>query len=158
MNNRLLELKWAVLYTLFLLVWMIFERLMGWHDVLIEKHHLYTLLFYFPAIAIYFIALTDKRNNFYGGIISYKNAFVSGLILTAFITIFAAPAQYIISTYITPDYFSNIQKYAVLSGKATLEEAQEFFSLKSYIIQSVAGSLFFGIVITSIVSLFVKRK
>ncbi|MDP5045018.1 MAG: DUF4199 domain-containing protein [Leeuwenhoekiella sp.] len=158
MINPRLELKWASIYILFLFLWMGFERFAGWHDQLIDRHHIYTLLFYIPAIGIYFIALIDKRNNFYGGIITYKQSFLTGLVLTILITILAIPAQYIISTYISPHYFENVIKYAVTSGKATLEEANEFFNLKSYIIQAVVGSLVFGILISSIVSVFIRRK
>ena len=158
MNNYRLEFKWAVIYTMFLLVWMIFERLMGWHDTHIDKHHLYTLLFYIPAMALYYFAMTDKRNNYYGGIITFQQAFLSGLILTAFITFLAAPAQYIISTFITPYYFDNVITYAVNSGKTTPEEAQAFFNLQSYCIQAVVSSLAFGLVLSALVALLVKRK
>ena len=153
-----LELKWAFIYTIFLLVWMCVERFLGWHDEKIDEHHLYTLFFYLPAIAIYFIALIDKRNNFYGGIITYKQAFISGLILTLFIAILAIPAQFIISEVISPYYFENVIKYAVSSGIASPEEAKELFNLKRYLIQSVVSSLAFGFVITALVSAFIKRK
>ena len=158
MKNCRLELKWAVIYTLFLLVWMVFERLMGCHDVHIAKHHLYTLLIYLPTALVYYLALSDKRNNFYGGIITFKQAFICGLVLTIFIAFLAIPAQYIISTYITPQYFENVIAYAVQSGKATPEEAASFFNLQSYMIQAVAGSLAFGLVLSALISIFVRRK
>ena len=158
MNNYRLELKWAVIYTIFLLVWMIFERLMGWHDEHIAMHHIYTLLFYIPAVVFYYFALRDKRNNFYGGIISFQQAFISGLIFTAFIAVLAAPAQYIISTFITPYYFKNVIAYAIETGKTSPEEAETFFNLQSYIIQSVVSSLTFGLVLSALVALAVKRK
>ena len=158
MKNCRLELKWAVIYTLFLLVWMVFERLMGWHDVHIAKHHLYTLLIYLPTALVYYLALSDKRNNFYGGIITFKQAFICGLVLTIFIAFLAIPAQYIISTYITTQYFENVIAYAVQSGKATPEEAASFFNLQSYMIQAVAGSLAFGLVLSALISIFVRRK
>ena len=158
MKNFRLELKWAVIYTLTLLLWMVFELLMGWHDEHIDMHHIYTMLFYIPSIILYYFALSDKRNNFYGGIITFKQAFLSGLILSVFIALLAAPAQYITSTYITPQYFDNVIAYAVESGKIAPDEAASFFNLKSYMIQSVAGSLAFGLVLSALVAFFVKRK
>ncbi|MAW97133.1 MULTISPECIES: DUF4199 domain-containing protein [unclassified Leeuwenhoekiella] len=153
-----LEFKWAVIYTLFLFIWMIFEVWMGWHDKHIARHHIYTLFFYIPAALIYYLALTDKRNNFYGGIMTYKQGFVAGLIITLFIALLAAPAQYIISTYITPDYFENVKAYAVEKEKTTIEEAEEFFNLKSYMIQSVVAAIISGLLFTTLLGLFVKRK
>ncbi|PHQ28243.1 DUF4199 domain-containing protein [Leeuwenhoekiella nanhaiensis] len=153
-----LEFKWAVIYTFFLFIWMIFEVQMGWHDALIAQHHLYTLFFYIPAALIYYLALTDKRNNFYGGIMSYRQGFLAGLVITLCIALLAAPAQYIISTWITPDYFENVKAYAVQAGKTTPEEAEAFFNLKSYMIQSVAGSLAIGLLFSAVLPLLVKRK
>jgi len=158
MNNYQLELKWAAIYTVFLLVWMIFERLMGWHDAHIDRHHIYTLIFYIPAAVLYYCALSDKRNNFYGGIISFQQAFISGFIFTVFIAVLAAPAQYIISTFITPYYFENVIAYAIETGKTSPEEAEGFFNLQSYIIQAVVSSLTFGLVFSALVALVVKRK
>lgn len=153
-----LEFKWAVIYTLFLFIWMIFEVQMGWHDELIAKHHLYTLLFYIPAAFIYYLALTDKRNNFYGGIMTYRQGFIAGITITVFIALLAAPAQYIISTFITPDYFENVRAFAVENGNTTFEEAEAFFNLSSYMIQSVVGSLAIGLIFSALFPLLVKRK
>ncbi|WP_442844764.1 DUF4199 domain-containing protein [Leeuwenhoekiella sp. H156] len=153
-----LELKWAVIYTFFLFIWMIFEVQMGWHDEGIAQQHIYTLFILIPATLIYYLALTDKRNNFYGGIMSYRQGFLAGLVITLCIAVLAAPAQYIISTWITPDYFENVKEYAVQTGKTTPEEADALFNLKSYMIQAVAGSLAVGLIFSALLPLLVKRK
>ncbi len=153
-----LELKWSVIYTLFLFIWMFFEVQMGWHNALIAQHHIYTMFFYLPAALLYYLALTDKRNNFYGGIMTYRQGFTTGLIITVFIALLAAPAQYIISTYITPDYFENVKTYAITHGKATLEEAESLFNLRSYMIQSVVGALVLGFLFSALLPLFAKRN
>ena len=158
MTSFRLEFKWAVIYTATLLVWITFERILGWHDAYIDKHHIYTLFFYIPAILLYYLALTDKRNNFYGGIITYRQAFISGLILAVFISLLAVPAQYVIHTVISPSYFENITAFAIENGKATPAEALDFFNLRSYIIQAVVASIFTGVIFSAILALFVKRK
>ena len=66
--------------------------------------------------------------------------------------------QYIISTFITPYYFKNVIAYAIETGKTSPEEAETFFNLQSYIIQSVVSSLTFGLVLSALVALAVKRK
>ncbi|WP_289024069.1 hypothetical protein [uncultured Salegentibacter sp.] len=38
------------------------------------------------------------------------------------------------------------------------EDAAAYFNLSSYIVQSIAGALMFGVVTAAIVALFVKRK
>tara|TARA_R110002020_G_scaffold341591_2_gene556160 strand:+ start:614 stop:1090 length:477 start_codon:yes stop_codon:yes gene_type:complete len=158
MGSVKIELKWAVVFTIIGLVWMYFEKLMGWHDEHIDQHYIFTNLFAIIAIALYVLALLDKRNNYYGGIITYKHAFLSGLILTAFITIWAPLSQYITSTIITPYYFDKVIDYTVENGLKSRQEAESYFNLENYIWQSVIGALIMGIITSALVSIFIRRK
>lgn len=62
-----IEIKWSIIFSAVLLLWMVMEKLLGWHDELIEKHAIYTNFFSIVAIVIYVFALFDKRKNYYGG-------------------------------------------------------------------------------------------
>ena len=61
MKSKLIEIKWAIIFTIIALLWMMFEKSMGWHDALIAKHALYTNWFGLIAILVYIVALLDKR-------------------------------------------------------------------------------------------------
>ncbi|WP_268035113.1 DUF4199 domain-containing protein [Algoriphagus sp. PAP.12] len=158
MKNLRIEIKWAIIFTLSMLGWMFFEKTMGWHDEKIADHATYTNFFAIPAILIYVFALLDKKKNFYSGVMSYKQGVISGLIITAFVTVLSPLAQYITSTVITPDYFPNVIEYAVSSGKMTQADAEAYFNINSYMIQSVIGALVMGLVTSLIVAIFVKSK
>ncbi len=58
------------------------ERIPGLLDVHLDKHAIFTNLVAIPAIAIYVIALLDKRKTDYGGYMTYKQGFISGIIIT----------------------------------------------------------------------------
>jgi Na+/proline symporter len=107
-----------------------------------------------PAIAVYVFALLDKRKNAYGGVMTYTQGFIAGLIITLLLAILSPLTQYLISTVITPDYFSNAINYAVIEGKMTQAEAEKYFSLSNYMIQATIGALIMGIVTSAIVALF----
>ncbi|MCF8232737.1 MAG: DUF4199 domain-containing protein [Bacteroidales bacterium] len=158
MKNIKTEIKWAAIFIGMALLWMWLERIAGLHDVHIDKHALYTNFFAIPATIVVVFALLDKRRNDYNGIMSYKQSFISGAIITLIITLFNPVSQYIISHFITPDYFDNAIKYAVNAGEMTRPEAEEYFNLKSYIMQGFVGTPVMGLVTTAIVSIFVKRK
>ena len=64
----------------------------------------------------------------------------------------------IISNIITPEYFPNIIEYSVGEGMMTLEEAENYFSLGSYIMQGSIGALIMGIITSAIVAFFIKKK
>jgi hypothetical protein len=153
-----IEIKWGVLFTLMILLWMMLENGLGWHDEFIDKHYIYTNFVAIPAIAFYVIALVDKRKNYYGGSMSYKQGFVSGLIISLVIMVLSPLSQVITSLYITPHYFENVIRYVVEHKQMSQEEAEKTFNLSNYILQGTIFSPIMGILTTALIALFVKRK
>lgn len=158
MKSIKIEIKWALLFSLMMLLWMLLEKTAGLHSRHIDKHAIFTNLVAIPAIAMYVLALLDKRKNAYNGTMSYRQGLISGLILTAIITVLSPLTQYITSTFITPDYFSNVIAYTVRSGKMTQEAAEAYFNLKSYLIQVLIGTPVMGIITTLVAALFTRKK
>lgn len=158
MKKYSIEIKWGIIFTAIALLWMLFEKQMGWHDELIAKHANYTNFFAVLAILVYLQALLDKRKNYFGGYMSWKQGFVSGLIISAVVALFTPLSQYITNTYITPDYFENAIQYSIESGKLTKEEAEETFNMKTYVINSFFFAFIVGAVTSAIISAFVSRK
>lgn len=152
-----LEIKWGIIFTLFSLLWMVFEKTMGWHDENIARHAVLTNLFAIPAIVIYVYAMLEKRKKQLNNIMTWKQGFLCGLMVTLVVAILAPLAQFITFQLITPDYFKNAIEYSVNIEGKDREEMESFFSLKNYIIQSVFGALVIGVVTSAIVALFVKR-
>ncbi|MDO9262105.1 MAG: DUF4199 domain-containing protein [Flavobacteriaceae bacterium] len=158
MKKYQMELKWAIIFMLSTLLWVAFEKSMGWNDLQIDKHQTYTNFFSIIAIAVYGFALVDKRKNFYEGKITWKQGFMSGVIITLLIIPLNILAQYISFTYITPDFFANMINYNVSIEKMTLSEAENYFSLQNYRIQALTFGTLIGFATSAIVALFVKNK
>ncbi|MCY1516717.1 hypothetical protein D9M68_513660 [compost metagenome] len=153
------EIKWAFIFVLATLLWMILEKLSGLHDQHIDKQMYLTMLFMIPAIWIYVLALKDKKRNDYQGAMSYKQGFISGLIITVIVTLLSPLTQWITSTLITPHYFENVIAYSLKTGYyKSLAEAQAYFNLKNYMIQSVASAFVLGIITSAIVAFFIRTK
>lgn len=158
MSKYRFEIKWAIIFVAVTLLWMFLEKMAGLHSDRIDKHATFTNLFAIPAIAVYAFALLDKRRNFYNGVMSYKQGFICGLIITAIVTVLSPLTQYITSEIITPQYFNNAITHAVSTGKMEQEAAEKFFNLKSYILQALIGTPIMGIITTAIVALFTRTK
>lgn len=159
MKKNKIEIKWAFVFMGTLLLWMLLEKLAGLHSTHIDKHQYLTMLYIIPAVWIYVLALKDKKNNYFNGEISFKQGFFSGLIISAIVAIFSPLTQWIISEFITPEYFPSIIEYTLETGYfKTLEEAQGYFNYKNYAIQSTIWALLMGIVTSAVVALFVKSK
>ena len=153
-----IEIKWAVRFVMMMLLWVTFERMVGLHDQYIDKHAVFTNFMAIPAIIIYVYALIDKRDNFYGGVMDYKRGVISGLIITLIVTLFTPLTQYLVSTFITPAFFSNAVQQAVKSNAMTQEQAEAYFNMKSYIVQGFIGAPIMGLITTVVVAIFTRKR
>lgn len=158
MKKIAIEIKWGILFSIATLAWMIVEKSVGLHDVYISKQSIYTNLFGIIAIIIYALAIREKKNVFFQGSLSWRQGFISGVVLSIVIAVLSPIVQYITYTYISPDFFTNITRYAVEKKVLTPEQAAINFSLNSYMLQGVFGSLSMGVITAAIVAFFIKNK
>ncbi len=158
MKSIKIELKWTIIFILMSMAWIYLERVTGLHDEYIESQPIYTNLFAIPAILIYVLALKEKKQKFYNGVMSYKKAFISGLILTLMISLLSPLGTFVSVEYISPNFFTNAIEKSVEIEMMTKPEALEYFNTQNYMLQSLMFGPVFGIVTTAIVALFVKSK
>lgn len=158
MKKFTLEIKWGIVYTVAIFLWILLEKLMGWHDKNIKQYAFNTWFFLIPATHIYVSAILAKRDKFFRGKINWFAGFQTGLIITAVVLFFNSLIQYLFIKIISPDFCINAVNHAIESGKMSLQDSENFFNLKNFIIQSSLRTLIFGIVISSIVSIFVRKK
>lgn len=151
------EIKWGLIFTAAALLWIAFEKAMGWHGEKIAQHPTLTNLFAIVAIAIFVFALLEKRKKL-GGVMTWKEGLISGLLISVVVAVLSPLAQWLTHAVISPEYFGNAIAYAVESGNATQEEAESFFNLRSYMAQATIGGLVMGAVTSAIVALFVRKK
>lgn len=152
------EFKWGIIFSIIAKLWMLLEKLVGLHGQLIEYQAVFTYLFAIPAIIMFVLALRDKRKNYYNGIMTWIEGFVSGLIMTAVITLLMPVIQYVTHTFITPDFFENAVNLAIESGKMGLIEARKHFNINNYIIRGMVGSAVLGTTASAIIAFFLKEN
>ncbi|MFS4417073.1 DUF4199 domain-containing protein [Maribacter sp. 2307ULW6-5] len=159
MKNLKIEVKWAIIFSIMGLLWMLLEKLFGLHGTHIDKHMYLTNLFAIPAIIVMVLALKDKKKNYYSGQMNYKQGLISGILLSLFIALLSPLTQWITSTIITPEFFPNVIAHSVKTGyHASVEAAQAYFNLKNYMVQSTIAALVMGIVTTAVAMLFIRTK
>ncbi|WP_291115726.1 DUF4199 domain-containing protein [Flavobacterium sp. UBA6135] len=158
MKKFTIEIKWSVVFTLAVIVWAILEKKLGYYDQKIASHASFSFLFALVAFAIYFFAIYNKKKHFFMGHMEWRQGFVSGCVLSVFITVLTPLSQYIIHTAIAPEFFDNYVIYIVKKEIMTEESAHSYYNLTSYITQTVFFALSVGIVTAAIVSFFLKSK
>lgn len=158
MKKIAIEIKWGLLFSIASLVWMIVENTVGLHDKYINKQVIYTNLFAIIAIVIYFLALKEKKQSIFNGNMTWREGFLSGVILSIVISILSPIVQYITYTLITPEFFINIIQYSVENKVQTQAQAEAYFSLKNYMLQGIFGGLSMGVFTSAIVAYFLTTK
>lgn len=154
-----IELKWAIIFSIVGLLWMVLEKLSGLHGTYIDYHLYLTNLFAIPAIWVMVLALKDKKKNFYNQQMSYSQGLISGIILSVFIAVLSPLTQWIISYVISPEYFPNVIKRSVELGYyATTEAAEAYFNYANYAKQGAIGGLMIGIITVAIAMIFIRTK
>ncbi|MDG2432511.1 DUF4199 domain-containing protein [Flavobacterium sp.] len=153
------EIKWAIIFSMVGLLWMVVEKLSGLHDRYIDYHIYLTNLFAIPAITMMVLALKEKKNTFYNGTMTYMQGFISGTILSLLIALISPITQYITTYFITPDYFTTVISRSVELGYfSTIEEAKANFNYENYAIQGAISALVMGIITTAVAMLFMRPK
>lgn len=158
MKKFSIEFKWAALATLAALIWMFLEKYLGYHDTKIGSHIGFSLLFNIPLIAIYFLALKEKKKDFYHNVVTWRQIFFTGLVLCIMISLFYPLVQYIIFVQISPDFMDNLVEQYRQHASVSLEEAQSRFSLDIYLRQGVSGNLSTGVVVSAILAYYLQSK
>lgn len=154
-----IEVKWAILFSIMTLLWMVMEKVAGLHGKYIDCHMYLTNLFAIPAIWIMVLALKEKKKLDYGGNITYIQGLLSGLYLSLIIAALTPLTQWITTYVITPEYFPNVIKRSVEIGYyKTTEEAVANFNYKNYAIQGAIAAFVMGLITTSIAMIFIRTK
>ncbi len=152
------EIRWGVIFTGVLLLWMLIEKWVGWHGENIADHAVMTNIFALLAVGVYVAALLDKRKNVYNGTMSWTEGFMSGFYITVVVAVLSPLAQWFIHTLISPEFFKNMIDHVVQSGEMSRSEATGYFNLKSYMVQGVLGALMMGVITSAVVAVFTKKK
>jgi hypothetical protein len=157
-KNAKIELKWAIIFTIMTLVWVLLEKTLGWHDEKIADHYWLTLLFLPFAVFMYVLAMRETRRRIYNRKMTWLQGFLSGLVLALFIALLSPLAEYVTHNYLTPEYFTNVRDYSITNNLMKIKEANDYFSMNNYLWQSFFGELFGGIVTSAIVAIFMRRS
>jgi membrane-associated HD superfamily phosphohydrolase len=158
MKHINIEIKWAFIFTAATLLWAILEKTLGFYDEKIAMHMFFGLLFAPVGIYIYILALKEKRKISLNGSATWKELFISGLILTIGVALLTPFTQWIHHTHLAPEFFPNMIAMTVGNGRMTPENAAIYFNLNSYIMQSVIFAISVGVVSSAIVAYFLRSK
>ncbi len=156
MNIRI-ELKYAMLITLLMLLWLALEFMIGIQDRFIAWYPFATVLSLIIPIGATRQAMIAKCEVLYGHM-PFKRAFTTGLIIAVLVAALSIPSQLVFHYIINPDFFEDMIQYAVAYGHNTPAQAAQYYNLRTSLIESVLGSLVLGTLIAAIMAYFMRTK
>ena len=151
-------IKWAAILFVATLIWMMFEKYMGWHGEKIDRHAIFTHLYDGLFLVVFILAFRKKRKKMKGRAFRWSHGFKFGLGITLIMSALSPLTQILIHKFISPEFFPNVINYAVENGALTREAAENQFNLKSYIIQNIIGTFTLGGVISAVLALVFRKR
>lgn len=155
MSNLRIELRYAMLISLLMLLWLAVEFLVGLHDTYIAYHPYFTLLALIIPVVCSRMAVTDKTEEL-NGRINFKQAFTTGTIVAVLAALFSVPVQLVFHFLINPDFFTGMIDHAIrhaelnnLDVSKATADATAYFNLQSYLLMSFIGTLVFGLLLAA---------
>ena len=147
-----IELRYSVLTSLLVLLWLILEYMTGLQDTYIAWHAVISLLLsvIIPAVT-YRLALKEKIEEKFNKL-SFRQALLSGFLMTIFTSIFTVPVQWVFLKYVNPDFLESMIAYTVSGRGARAEQAAMYLNHTSYIIESAIITLVIGLVLSIILA------
>lgn len=151
------ELRYGLIFTVAQLAWLAFEHFIGLQSTYIHLHPYLTFGFAIIAVYIMVQAINAKKAEL-DGRISWGQAFLSGMIVSAVVALLAPLVQWIFHTYINPNFFADMINFAVKNGMGSIEKMKSHFNLQSYMMQGAIGAIFMGAITSAIVGYFVQTR
>jgi len=158
MKNFATEIKWAVILSMATIGFSYIAKYLGYYDEKIAFYQVFSLLLVPIWVIIYYFGIKEKKIEFFNHKMDWKRGFVSGIIIAAIAAILSPFGEWYTYEIIAPEYFNNAIKIITEKGKMDEEMAQTYYSLNSFIMQSIFNTLSGGVVIAALVSLILKTK
>lgn len=156
--NLHIEIRFAVLISLLMLLWLILEYVVGLHDRFIQYHPAITLFALVIPVACSYLAIKEKTIQL-SGAITFKQAFETGFFIAVFAAVLTVPTQFMFHKLVNPDFFRTMIDYSCARAASlhmdvpkAKEEATMYFNLPSYIVQCFFSTLFFGVIISLVMA------
>lgn len=158
MKRFSIEFKWSLIFAVMTLVWSLIGKALNFDDTAIQYSPVFNTLILVPAFVIYLLEGFDKRKHYYQGVISYKQALGSGMMLSVLVAFLGLLTTWISASVISPELFANSIRYVTSSGQMTAEQAQQQFNLATYMVTGFIAAPITGLILSLITSAIVRTK
>lgn len=149
---------WGMVFLTVTITWIFIEKWMGWHSERIAERALYTIIYDVLFFGIFLGAFLNQTKRDLDFRTEWRNRVRFGLGLTLIVTALSPLVQFTWHRWISPEFFPNVIKLLVDNGIMSREDAITEFNLRSYIRQNLIGTFLLGLLCTSLLSIFIRKR
>lgn len=154
-----IEFKWALIFSILSIMWMVLEKILGLHNEYLLYQPYFTSLSLIPLCVIFVLALKERNVKDFEGEVSFRNAFISLFKLSFLITILSPIFYFFIFKYITPNYVKNLIFLSVEKGSySSSVEAKASINTQMLLVINALKTFGFGLGLSFLISFFVSKK
>jgi hypothetical protein len=158
MTRYKVELKWTCIFAAVCIAWALIGKVLGFDGQQIRHAQIFNTFIMVPTLVIYLLSALDKRDRCYNGQITFKQAVISGIILSVGITVSGIFTTVISTQLISPELFANNIQYHTAQKLMTHSEAVAQFNLQTFIVTGIIAALLMGIVLAVITAAVIRKK
>jgi len=137
-------IKWGLIISIVSFLWIILEKNLGYHTTLIAEKGNFSWLLIPLTLVLYYFAFREvkrKLSSEQSIILEYLKA---GLTIGLITMVFAPISMWLMSTYISPEFFDNAIAEGVRVGEDRTKLESEY-NLRSFILRSGLAAIVLGI-------------
>ena len=157
-------LKWGFLTAFFTFLWLTLEFAVGIQSDYIAFHPVITLLaLIIPLLCLYYGLREEKLKDPVH--FTFSRGLLVGMLISVVAAVFSVLGQWIFHNWVNPDFFDSMihfrESKALAQGVDVLvarREAEAYYSLESYLLQTIGGVLIGGAVISAILAFFMRIR
>lgn len=147
-------IKWGLIISIVSFLWIILEKNLGYHTRLIADKQSFSWLLIPLILALYYFAFRETKNKLNDEQSIILEYLKTGLVIGLITMIFAPISMWLMSKYISPDFFSNAITEGVRIGEDRTKLESEY-NLRSSILRSGLAAIVLGIFL-GIVSVLIE--
>jgi len=137
-------IKWGLIIAVFSFLWIILEKNLGYHTSLISEKANFSWLSIPLTLVLYYLAFREVKRKLKDEQSIILEYLKTGLIIGVITMIFAPISMWLMSTYISPDFFSNAIAEGVRVGEDRTKLESEY-NLRSFMLKSSLAAIVLGI-------------
>ncbi|MFB2119935.1 DUF4199 domain-containing protein [Parapedobacter sp. 2B3] len=150
-------IRYGILFALAIFLWAVAETVLGLHNRYIQYHEYLSYFFAVPSVGIMYWGIRASGST-QGHGMRFRKAFVTGLGITAVVTLLCPVVWYVFCTFVNPMFLDNMARHATETKSMPPLLATQRYALSNYIYISAFSTAVIGSIISLVIAVIMDGR